>query len=49
MGFCLVVVGVGDSGIGKIKAGYIVLVTVGVYLNMFFNMFTDAYNREVVV
>lgn len=49
MGFCLVVVGVGDLGIGKIKVGYIVLVMVGVYLNMFFNMFMDVYNREVVV
>lgn len=47
MGFCPVVVGVGDPGTGKTKAGHIALATVGAYPNMFFNMFTDAHNREV--
>ena len=47
MGFCPVVLGVGNPGKGKTKAGYIVLAAVGAYLNMLFNMFMDAQNGEV--
>jgi len=47
LGFCPLVIGVGDPGTGKTKAGNIALATVGAYPNKFFNLFTDAHNGQV--
>ena len=46
MGFCPLILAVGDPGTGKTKAGNVALATVGAS-NLFYNMFTDAHNGQV--
>ena len=47
LGFCPLVLVVGEPGTGKTKAGNIALATVGAYPKLFYNMFTDAHNGQV--
>ena len=47
LGFCPLVLVVGEPGTGKMKAGNIALATVGAYPKLFYNMFTDAHNGQV--
>ena len=47
MGFCPLIIAVGDPGTGKTKAGNVALATVGSYPKLFYNTFTDAHNGQV--
>ena len=47
MGFCPLIIAVGDPGTGKTKAGNVALSTVGAYPKLFYNTFTDAHNGQV--
>ena len=47
IGFCPLVVGVGNPDSGKTKAGNIALATVGGYPHLFFELFTDSHNGLV--
>lgn len=47
IGFCPLVVGVGNPDCGKTKAGNIALATVGGYPHLFFELFTDSHNGVI--
>lgn len=47
IGFCPLIVGVGNPDSGKTKAGNIALATVGGYPHLFFELFTDSHNGLV--
>ena len=47
LGFCPLVIAVGELGTRKTKAGNVALATVGAYPKMFYNLFTDAHNGQV--
>ena len=42
-----VIIGVGEPGMGKTKAGNVSLATTGSYPKRFYNLFTDAHNWSV--
>ena len=46
-GRCPLVIGVGEPGMGKTKAGNVALATVGSYPKRFYNFFTDAHNGHL--
>ena len=46
-GFCPLIIGVGEPGMGKTKAGNVALATAGSYPKRFYNLFTDAHNGSV--
>ncbi|KAK3707808.1 hypothetical protein QZH41_011973 [Actinostola sp. cb2023] len=47
IGFCPLVVAVGDPGCGKTKAGNVAIGCTGGYPHLFFNLFTDAYTGQI--
>lgn len=46
-GWCPLIIGVDEPGMGKTKAGNVALATAGSYPKRFYNLFTDAHNGDL--